>query len=390
MKFVHILLFIVFAYLMVSVPGWPMQFGFILFLSLYLVTFIYSRIMHRSIVVVRETRQLRLHRGREADLNLVVMNKSRLPVYAVTVSDSPSGLFYGEETGHFIVTLAGRERTDIRYTVKGLHRGIYSVGPIRIGFTGPAGIFSWTRICTDICTVIVYPAAFPIEIHLKNGLAGGSIRVMDRIFEDLSRFKALREYIPGDDLRHINWKVSARTGTLHTMEFTPAISAACMVVLDFCIEDYTLKDRYNLMEKALSTAASLLGYFSRLEQPVGFISSGEVEGRPVFRQLLKGMDHSLYLLDILARLKPVAGVFNLKKIFYSRRIQIPPGSHLFIVSPLIDNESLRFLMLLRARGIILHFVNIGAYSGKLALSLRNMRGMDFLKVSLYRNELSHA
>jgi uncharacterized protein (DUF58 family) len=44
--------------------------------------------------------------------------------------------------------------------------------------------------------------------------------------------RALREYVPGDELRHVHWKASARASRLLVREYVDPVQPVCVVVLD--------------------------------------------------------------------------------------------------------------------------------------------------------------
>src|ERR1700754_1797969 len=45
-------------------------------------------------------------------------------------------------------------------------------------------------------------------------------------------FEEVRQYIPGDDIRNIDWKVTARTGTTHSKVFNEEKERPTFMVLD--------------------------------------------------------------------------------------------------------------------------------------------------------------
>ena len=45
-------------------------------------------------------------------------------------------------------------------------------------------------------------------------------------------FDEVRKYIPGDDIRNIDWKVTARVGITHTKEFTEEKERPVLIVVD--------------------------------------------------------------------------------------------------------------------------------------------------------------
>lgn len=101
--------------------------------------------------------------------------------------------------------------TQIEFTVPTASRGWYAPEPVRISTTWPFGLFyAWSWLHSDL-RVLVYPRAenppAPLPKTPDHGRVGGA----DPGDEDL---RSLREYQPGDPLRMVAWKASARTGDL--------------------------------------------------------------------------------------------------------------------------------------------------------------------------------
>uniref|UniRef100_UPI00262E8B9F DUF58 domain-containing protein n=1 Tax=uncultured Georgenia sp. TaxID=378209 RepID=UPI00262E8B9F len=70
---------------------------------------------------------------------------------------------------------------------------------------------------------------------------------------DLS-FHALREYVPGDDRRHVHWRTSARTGTLMVRQFEETRRSHLVVAMSRNARDYGEEEEF---EVAVSTLGSL-------------------------------------------------------------------------------------------------------------------------------------
>jgi len=67
-------------------------------------------------------------------------------------------------------------------------------------------------------------------------------------------FHALRDYVPGDDRRHIHWKTSARSGRLMVRQFEETRRSHLLLMLSSRVDDYALDDEFEL---AISVAGSL-------------------------------------------------------------------------------------------------------------------------------------
>ncbi len=71
--------------------------------------------------------------------------------------------------------------------------------------------------------------------------------------DDVS-FHALREYVPGDDLRHVHWRSTARTGRLMIRQFEETRRSQFVIVVSTRPADYADDDEF---EVGIAVAASL-------------------------------------------------------------------------------------------------------------------------------------
>ena len=101
-------------------------------------------------------------------------------------------------------------RHEESFTIRTEHRGVIAVGPATTRRGDPIGIFSRDMVWTPVREVLVRPPMVPLD-----SLGAGLLRDLEGVSTDaLSQsdlaFHALREYVPGDDLRHIHWRSSAK------------------------------------------------------------------------------------------------------------------------------------------------------------------------------------
>ncbi|MDY7221237.1 DUF58 domain-containing protein [Halalkalibacterium halodurans] len=164
-------------------------------------------------------------------------------------------------------SMAGRWRgktATIAYTTAGKERGNYPFSYLRIRLKGPFGLWmKQTKVFTEQ-EMKIFPDLSGVRgilASMQNQfmLEGKKVNRKERTGSELH---AIREYIPDDDPRLINWKATARTGTLMTSEFRPERGKVVMLMLD-CgrMMGIELNNRTKLdatIEAALSLAAVAL------------------------------------------------------------------------------------------------------------------------------------
>src|SRR6266404_5595120 len=101
----------------------------------------------------------------------------------------------------------------------------------------PFGFFRFRRrLRARDVDIVVYPKPEPIgdELHLLPTFAGRMVSPRRGIGQDLF---SLRDYQPQDDLRHIDWKATARSRQLTVREFTAEDERRITIILDTRLTD---------------------------------------------------------------------------------------------------------------------------------------------------------
>ena len=325
----------------------------VLLLALVLVELGY-RLQPRLLDVRRVGDVARVNRFEPFTVQLAVINRSPLPVRSVLVIDEPGGLRPSGPTA-FLVSLEARERRVLAWTAEAHERGEFHAGPVTISGPGPLGLRPWRRTARAPFTVIAYPATRPLDLVHRRGLASGAIASANRLDEDVTRYRSLREYLPGDEPRRISWKVSARLGALYSVEYAPSLTVPALVLLDLAEPHYPVAHRQSMIERAVEMAASLVTHFAALKQPVGLLAAAAVPGRegsPALA-LRVGPGHAVAILETLARVRSIVDPVDLARLVMQAGVPVPAGTLLCVVAPPLGAADRAGLRGLRRRGIAL-------------------------------------
>src|ERR1041385_7084262 len=87
---------------------------------------------------------------------------------------------------------------------------------------------------------------------------------------------SLRDYQPQDDLRHIDWKATARSKRLTVREFTSEDERRITIVLDTRLPPGVQGDVFNRFERGVVQAASLIKHFIDERAEVRLVLGDEV------------------------------------------------------------------------------------------------------------------
>ena len=144
-----------------------------------------------------------------------------------------------------------------------------------IFYTGIFGLLKKGKIVENIGDFVVLPEIDEnFEIPQTDG--GVSDEKSEKIRETAEtgsglELKTLRDFVPGDSIRNIHWKSSAKSGQLRTKEFFKETDSGAVVFVDNFFEERYSEE----FEKILSAAASLLNAMQKTGTLPQFLMVGE-------------------------------------------------------------------------------------------------------------------
>lgn len=188
--------------------------------------------------------------GDNAVGSIAVTNSSARPVLPATLE-----LPVGQATAlfHLPRMAAGAVHEDL-FTIPTTRRAVITVGPVRSVRADPLHLLRRQVLWTEPTDLFVHPRTTALD-----GPAAGFLKDLEGLpttelsSADVS-FHALRDYVPGDDRRHIHWKTTARTGKLMVRQFEETRRAHMAVALSVNTDEYAREEDFEL---AISAAASL-------------------------------------------------------------------------------------------------------------------------------------
>ena len=360
MKAIHLLLIAILLVLVLFFPLRILQFVALLYIGVIGFSYLYSRIISRYVTVRRKNIVLRTHRFEPLEITLIVENRSFVPVSYLNIVDEQN-TFFATEPGNFLVKLRPGERKILSYSIESQQRGRYTVGPAVIQGSDPLGLFPFRTRAAESQTLIVYPEVLPLSLLSSEGLPAGTIRVENPVYEDVTRYRTLREYLPGDNLRRVNWKASAKTGQLFVMDYLPLLHAPVLILLNLNSQDYPLRFRYHRIERAAALAASLVVYFLSLHQEIGLIASARLEDEQAIAAAeIRGTHgHAVTLLELLGRMRPAQGGSDFSELLFTSGIELPVRTRVEVITPMLGELDIIRLRRIRETGCTVELFLVG-------------------------------
>jgi uncharacterized protein (DUF58 family) len=175
--------------------------------------------------------------GGLAEVRLSVRVRTALPTLPGRWSDDlPTGL-RGRAEGGFPAAASTLRRTGapvrLRYEVRGVVRGTYAVGPLRVSTTDPFGLIRRRFGVGRATEVTVAPTIVELgPLPSSPGEAGGTRQSAALQLGQGADNLVARPYAPGDSMRRIHWRATAHRDTLMVRQEEQESSPAATVVLD--------------------------------------------------------------------------------------------------------------------------------------------------------------
>lgn len=225
--------------------------------------------------------------GEEVLLEVEISNRKPLPLPWLQIDDQiPQGvtLLKGRTSpSHMInrvllsqfLSLSWYHKVKRRYPMSCQQRGYFSFGPATLRSGDLFGLFSREQEVGPVDNLIVYPKIVPLEkLGIPSMQPLGDIRTKSHLFQDPILTMGIRDYHPGDSLRRIHWKTTARLGQLQTKVFEPTTTIDMGIFLDVRTVPPPLWGVVpELLELAIIVAASLSKHALDEGYRVGFYAN---------------------------------------------------------------------------------------------------------------------
>lgn len=281
------------------------------------------------------------------EVNLYLKNNGE-DLQEVWIEDQlPAGLTVLEgETSRFLPLPAGEE-VRLSYVVTG-GRGDYRFTTLQVHYRESAGLFEGKIPVQASHRLMIRPRPrplrpIPIRPPQTRGFAGPIPSRQGGVGVD---FFLVREYQPGDPMRRINWKVTAREEqNLFTNLFEQQRVADVGIILDAREPGYGGASNNPLFEYAVDAAASLSETFLKDGNRVGMLVYGA--GIDIAFPGAGKMQRQR-ILQTLARAR-LGSNFALESLSYLPTRFFPPRSQVILISPLQPHDP-EVLVALRAHG----------------------------------------
>jgi len=295
--------------------------------------------------ISRKVNPFRIVVNGRATIKLTIINKGK-KIDNIEIYDKlPTDVTLSKGTNHLILSIKPKETITFTYEITCPYRGKYDLGPSTIRVKDPIGFQYKTKTqCSPFTLYVVPEIERPKPSDLKTNYTGrwpGFFHSKQKGFG--TEFYELRDYVPGDPLRHVNWKASARMSKLITVEYESERSSDIVIILDGGRGATLGTYPDTVIEHGIRATGSIALLLLNMGNRVGLVVHGKEE-RVIETNF--GKHHFQKILNYLAMIKP--GYSNIPIGYRIPRSTIKPK--IIFISPLLGVNIVRDLKNLAIEG----------------------------------------
>lgn len=182
--------------------------------------------------------------GRDATVSVQVGVRTAVPTAPGRWLDTlPRGLS-GKAEGVFPALGSGlrigEKSVELEYSVTGMQRGLYSLGPLLVASTDPFGLARRSSTLGGRTPVTVAPAIVDLPPLAEfAGDTGGTLHSTTNQLGQGADNLIARPYVSGDSMRRIHWRATAHRDELMVRQEEQESTPEAVVVLDRSVERWT-------------------------------------------------------------------------------------------------------------------------------------------------------
>jgi len=295
------------------------------------------------------TARLALSRDRAIEGELI---PARLVVYAERAVERldvelvmPANLRVAQGSQRLRLRLAAGEERVIELALEAQRWGALRVGGVWMRAQGPLGLVAFEAVHDQTTALRVYPHAERLRrLVVPLGTQASAGNLLAHRAGDGIELADLRAYVPGDAVRRIHWRASARRGALVVSERHPERNADVIVFLDSFADERAAGG--STLDDTVRAALALARGYLRGRDRVGLIGFGGVVR---WLRAGSGERQALAIAEALIDTSVVLSYAWKDARLIPPRV-LPPGALVIALTPLLDERAEHTLLDLRARG----------------------------------------
>ncbi len=302
--------------------------------------------------------------GETTQVGLQLQSRMKIPVSLRITDEAPYQLQLRD------LLLKGRlapgEKLELSYSIRPLERGHYEFGRLRVFASSVLGLLQRRYSVHLEETIAVYPSVpqmrrYELKVFQQLALNEGIKRV--RRMGQHSEFEQIKNYVSGDDYRHINWKATSRHNALMVNQYEEEKAQQVYCLIDKSRAMRMPFDGMTLLDYAINSSLVISNIALRKSDRAGLLTFSHKLGSRLRAERSPGQIKKI--LEVLYRQKTHFLEANYELLYFGVRNFIKGRSLLLLFTNFESSYSLqRVLPLLRRLNqqhllVVVFFENTG-------------------------------
>lgn len=209
-----------------------LKFGFYILIAL---TVLDIFLVYRLKEGIKAKRNLpdKLSNGDDNPVNIAVANQNPYKIAVKLIDELP--VQFQKRDFKIEATIASGMTQEYNYTVRPVERGEYHFGSLNVYVSSFLGFIERRYLFDADAMAPTYPSFLQMRKYelmaFTNKLKDYGLKKIRRIGHTME-FEQIKDYVPGDDVRNINWKASAKRGELMLNQYQDEKSQPVYSVID--------------------------------------------------------------------------------------------------------------------------------------------------------------
>ncbi len=175
----------------------------------------------------------KLSNSDDNEISVTLENNYPFQVFINVIDELPAQ--FQKRDFAYKTALQSAEKSTFVYSVRPVERGAYNFGNVHVFVSSVLQMFSRRYTFSDDKSVKVYPSYVQMKkyefLAMHNNLTEFGMKKIRRIGQTME-FEQIKNYIPGDDVRNVNWKATAKRGELMVNQYQDEKSQPIYSIID--------------------------------------------------------------------------------------------------------------------------------------------------------------
>lgn len=311
------------------------------FFMLSICTFSVLAVMNRGAIeeevklkVERKSEKKSVYEDDDLWIELSIKNEGQSLNYLEVHDVVPEDVELVKGSNHQILKLEENEEKILKYKIACSNRGKVEIGPIKFRYRDPLNLHfeEWTS--QKPMALFILPKIEEIEsinirpLYTRKWLGNIRSQNMGRGTE----FFSIREYLPQDDMRKINWKATSRFLEPMSNEYVGERSGDVIIIVD----GHSIgNEKMNTLDITVRAAGSIASSVLADRNRVGLIILGDILDW-IYPDT--GRDHYYKILEKLSKVEG-EGHWKLQDTDWLLKRFLPGKSMIIFISPLLSEKT---------------------------------------------------